>query len=141
MWLNYSHYYLQILDLWLTGCVNRLRRVRGGSFGSYENKGKAYVRLYRAWQQTLHANILGSLTVNHVNCAFKLKAEYRNWQITTLFRNNLDTLIIVQKYVNTKITLFHIIIKTYILSLNKKTLLRCPIPLIISFYFKKILTV
>ena len=40
---------------------------------------------------------------------------------TTLFPNNSDELINVQKYVNMKITLFQVIIPTYILSLNKKT--------------------
>ena len=40
---------------------------------------------------------------------------------TTLFPNNSGELINVQKYVNMKITLFHVIIPTHILSLNKKT--------------------
>ena len=39
---------------------------------------------------------------------------------TTLFCNNLDKLIIVQKYIYMEITLFHIIIPTFIVSLNKK---------------------
>ena len=39
----------------------------------------------------------------------------------TLFSTNPDELINVQKYVNMKITLFHVIIPTYILSLTKKT--------------------
>ena len=44
---------------------------------------------------------------------------------TTLFPNNSGELINVQKYVNMKITLFHVIIPTHILSLNKKTDLLC----------------
>ena len=40
---------------------------------------------------------------------------------TTLFPNNLNNLINVQKYANMKTPLFNVIIPTYILSLNKKT--------------------
>ena len=58
---------IQILPLqgnWYnSGCVNRRRRVRSESLGTWKKTGKAYVRLYRARQQKTQTNIVGDVHV------------------------------------------------------------------------------